>query len=425
MSHRVETDFEIGDRPITLIRAGAVAGFDGFGPEARPGAVAAVNGRVIDAGPTPDLEKKYLADAATVVDRPDELLLPGMVNAHAHLQLTRIGPQPYTGDFVSWVEMLRRHWPGDGEPFEKQPCESWFVAAVREGARQSLAAGVVAVGDIMRFDAEVEAQREAGLAGVGFVELFGHGPPFDDAALARLAQPAEGFQPHAPYSAGPAVFEAAVASGRPVCTHLAETHDEREFVAAGRGAFLDLLKAPPTKWSDAFAQNYSQGLSPVRWMEPYLRQTRWLLAHCNYVSDDDIALLAETDASVAYCPLASEYFGHVDHRYRDMLDAGVNVCLGTDSIVCQPADEAQPLGILPQMRRLYRRDATDPAVLLRMATTHGRRALRLEPTEAVTRLAAVRFDPADRTDPLAQVLHNRSPVQCVALSESDKLWDQS
>lgn len=424
MNDSRDRQHDAGTSPITLICAGATAGFDALGPDARPGAVAVAGGKIIAAGPTSDLQRRYLADASAVADRPGELLLPGMVNAHAHLQLTSIGPQPYTGDFVSWVEMLRRHWPGDGEPFAKQPSESWFVAAVRDGAQQSLVAGVQAVGDIIRFDVEAKAQRDAELDGVSFLELFGHGPPFDDAALARLASPAEGFQPHAPYSAGPAVFAAAAASGRPVSTHLAETHDELEFVATGRGAFLDLLKAPPPKWSDEFTANYDAGLSPVQWMETYLRQTPWLLAHCNYVSDDDITLLAETGASVAYCPIASEYFGHhrsgKTHRYRDMVAAGVNVCIGTDSIVCQPATEVepQPLGILPQMRRLYQRDATDPALLLRMATTHGRRALQLGPE--VTRLAAAAFDPQDDTDALTQVLRNRAPVQGIGLKRKDK-----
>ena len=76
---------------------------------------------------------------------------------------------------------------------------------------------------------------------------------------------------------------------------------------------------------------------------------------------------------MAYCPIASAYFGHRGHRYRDMLDAGVNVCFGTDSILCQPPDEAEPLGILPQIRFLRRRDGVDSEVLLHMATLAGNR----------------------------------------------------
>ncbi|MEM9419529.1 MAG: amidohydrolase family protein [Planctomycetota bacterium] len=408
---------------FTLYRGGAIAGFAEVSPtgegEARPGTVAVTGGRVVDAGPTAEMDRKYAGDARRTVDLPGRLLLPGMVNAHTHLELTTIGPQPYGGDFIGWVAMLREHWPGEGEPFAKQPDESWFAKAAAKGSSQSMDAGVQAVGDITRFEGVVDARCESQLAGVSFIELFGMGPPWDTEALARLAEPADGFQPHAPYSAGPSVFDAACSTGRPVSCHLAETLDELRFIAEGDGPFLDLLQSLG-KWSPDFAEHFGQGLSPVRYLEPCLRRAPWVLAHCNYVSDDDIALLAETNASVAYCPIASEYFGHGisggGHRYRDMLDAGVNVCLGTDSIVCQPANEPQPLGILPQMRRLYQRDQTDPSLLLQMATAHGQRALQLD--GGITRIAAVPFDRHDESDALTQVLQHHDPVQSLTLAES-------
>lgn len=411
-----------GDQHTTLIRAGAIDGFDeGEIPlrssgTARPGAVVIAGGQVIAAGPTAEIERRYIADARHTLDLPDRLLLPGLVNAHTHLELTGIGPQPYGGDFIGWVTMLRKLMPAD---------QSGFAQAAADGATQAKAAGVQAVGDITRFAAVAAARRDATLGGVSFLEVFGMGPPWDAEALAAIADAdakVDGFQPHAPYSAGPALFDAACASGLPVSCHLAETLDEARFIAEGDGPFLELLQALG-KWSLGFASHYGHGQSPVQWMEPYLRRAPWLLAHCNYISDDDIALLAETNASVAYCPIASEYFGHHasasggGHRYRDMLDAGVNVCLGTDSIVCQPAHEAQPLGVLPQMRRLYQRDQTDPALLLRMATTHGRSALQLD--GCVTRLAAAAFDPDDATDPLQQVLLRNDSVgslDCEALT---------
>lgn len=426
------------DADLTLIRAGAINGLSdqvaalAHGADARPGAVAVAAGQVIAAGPTAEIERRYAADARHVIDLPDRLLLPGLINAHAHLELTTIGPQPYGGDFIGWVMMLRQHWPGGGEPMAKMPLEAWFTQAAAEGGRQSAMAGVQAVGDITRFDAVAAARRGAGLDGVSFKEVFGMGSPWDAEALAAFndSDAADGFQPHAPYSAGPALFEAACASGRPLSCHLAETLDEARFIADGDGPFLELLQSLG-KWSPEFATHYGRGQSPVQWMEPYLRRAPWLLAHCNYVSDDDLVILAATDASVAYCPIASEYFKHhtcggdasaSHHRYRDMLDAGINVCLGTDSIVCQPANETQPLGILPQMRRLYQRDQTDPALLLRMATTHGRRALQLDSqgkTAATqtpnTRLAAVVFDPHNPLDPLTQVLRDRQPVRAIEL----------
>lgn len=255
---------------------------------------------------------------------------------------------------------------------------------------------------------------------VSYLEWFGLGPPWDVIALAGMSADSDawtgyGHQPHAPYSAGPSVYAAASAAGQrglPVCTHLAESHDEARFVSRGDGPFRDMLEGIG-KWDDAYAAHYGQGLSPVRWMEPYLRATPWLVAHGNYVDDDDLSLLAETNTSVAFCPIASAYFLHEGHRYREMLDAGINVCLGTDSVVCQPPEEAQPLGVLPQIRFLYHRDGTDPDTLFRMATMNGRRALRLD--DMVRTLLAVPIDPADATKPLVQALRSDAPGRGVAL----------
>lgn len=379
---------------------------DTAGNAFRSGAVAVRDGRIIAVGEPGEVTGN------DTIDLPDRLLLPAMVNAHVHLDLTAIGPQPYGGDFVDWIAMLRSHWPGDGDPWAKRLDEVWLTQAAARGAAEAKAAGVFAVGDICRTVTEADAVA-AVVRGVSFVEFFGMGEPYDAEALERIAaQKGHGLQPHAPYSAGPTVFDAACASDLPVSTHLAETHDEARFVAEASGSFRILLQRIG-KWRDDFAAGYSAGLSPVQWMKPYLERKPWLLAHCNYVSDDDIATLAATGASVAYCPIASEYFGHTGHRYRDMLDAGVNVCLGTDSIVCQPRDEAQPLGILAQIRRLHRRDGTDPGVLLAMATTHGCAALGVDPADAPP--IAVRFDPSDPTDPLTQVLRNRYPVDVLNL----------
>lgn len=417
---------------ITLIRAGAVCGFadddrDTTLRDARPGAVALAGTamgkrRVIAAGPTAEIERAHLAEARRVVDRPGHVVMPGMVNAHAHLELTVIGPRPYTGSFTSWVRLIQ----------ERRVQDAAAVAdSVHRGVAMLIDAGVDAVGDIggARFGegAAWEALRTAPLSGGYFPELLAFDGGRAAGELARLKNfieaPREtgmmrrGVSPHAPYSTGRAIYEAATRAaeehGLPVTTHLAEMREEHQFVADASGPFRVFLEELGV-WEESFARDYAAGLSAVRWMEPFLRRVPWLLAHCNYVSDDDLALLAETDASVAYCPIASEYFGHVDHRYRDILDAGINVCLGTDSIVCQPANAEQPLGILPQMRRLYRRDRTDPALLLRMATRHGRRALGLDDT--LNRLVAVAFDPGESRDALTQVLESNHPVEAIALN---------
>jgi len=391
---------------------------DATGMNCAPGAVAVARGRILAAGEVEQVVEAAGSEAQRV-DLPDRLLVPGLVNAHVHLELTGVGYQPYDGDFTAWLRRIRSHFPDPTDPLSEANARH-FAESARAGAELSRAAGVTTVGDISRFESVRQAVAAAGVRGVSFCELFGVGEPFDEPALRQLHELAEGnrrigdlavgAQPHAPYSAGRRLYGAAAESGLPVATHLAESGDELKFVATGGGRFRELLESIG-KWHDTFAEDYCHGLTPVQWMKPDLERTPWLLAHCNYVTDEDIELLAGTGASVAYCPRASEYFGHRLHRYMELLEAGVNVCLGTDSIVCHGT-----LSIVDEMRRLHRRDKADPRTLLAMATTHGAAALGLDGMDArlapgsPARMAAIGYDPADATDALEQVLRSRTPA---------------
>ena len=327
----------------TVLLAGALQ--DASGVSTRAGAVVVDCGKVVFAGRREDLSAEF-SSIEQRIDLPDSLVLPGFVNAHAHLELTDIGPKPYdaAGGFVGWIKMLRSKLPTEPQP--NQPLDpAWFVQAAEQGITQSLAAGVQAIGDISRFSQVSQARRSSPLGGVTFIECFGLGVPFDQAGLDEIEGGCDGLQPHAPYTAGPALFAKAAASGRPLSTHLAETLDEAEFVGTLRGAKLAFMQSLGL-WDAGFASGFGKGGSPVQWMRPHLeraaRDGGWLLAHCNYVDDDDLATLADTASSVAYCPIASAYFehpceGHPPHRYRAMIAQGINVALGTDSIICQAA----------------------------------------------------------------------------------------
>lgn len=395
----------------------------------RPGAVAVKCGRVLASGSLEQV-RRQINRWENVVRVDDALILPGMVNAHAHLDLTGIGPQPLTGDFADWVMMLQK---------QRGTCEAAGEAA-EQGAAMCLAGGVTAVGDIeswMSPGAARTALEASALVGVSFAELIGIDGPRRQKQVARIETLAAdagqrngvrvGLQPHAPYSTGPGVYESVTQAfcgqGLAVSTHLAELREEIEFVAEGTGRLRQLHESLGV-WDNDYAAHYGNGYHSVRWMEPYLERARWLVTHCNYVEDEHIEMLARCGASVAYCPVASDYFGHRGHRYRDMQAGRVNVCLGTDSIICQPADEPQPLGILAQMRYLYRRDRTEPGQLLAMATVNGCKALGLAAHHttlqvgAAARLYTVRFNPGDLRDPLTQVLENRYPVEPLTIVEN-------
>lgn len=432
-------------QPTTIVyRAGAVC--DALGTWARPGVVMVEGGRVVAAGGQ-EAGGDVAMGGARVVDMPGSVILPAMVSAHGHLDLTGVGRCPYSGEFVGWLKGVITQTRREGYPVGD---------SVRRGVGASLESGVGWLGDIAHQVASVIARREAmgvssgpALGGVSYLECFGIGSGQGQAAgelkelMNRLSDGAGGdagaasvdrdgcgvllgVQPHAPYSAGLEVYTAAAelaqASGYRLSTHLAETPEEISFVRDARGPLVELLR-DLGRWDDSIQPT---GLHPVEWLGPVLGRGRWLLAHCNYVDDSHIALLAEHQASVAYCPVASDYFGHhrpdrgVVHRYRDMLAAGVNVCLGTDSVVCQRPDDPQPLSILSQMRHLYRRDKTDPQTLLAMATVNGMRALGLEPRDASlqpgspARLVGVPFDPGDPTDAMVQVLSGDGPAHAAA-----------
>ncbi len=360
--------------------------------------------RIVAAGSPHQIDHHPAAPNATVVSLPNHLITPAFVNAHTHLDLSHIGPQPRSG-FAPFVDLVRSRRHVD-------------PAAIREsvllGAKLSRAGGVAAVGDIagaVQGRASIEpilALRDSGLDGVSFLEFFAMGDSVpractrvDDVTDSALALPASrvrfGLQPHAPYSVAPAGYRHALnRSARdhlPIATHLAESIEEQEFIATAKGPQRALLEALGL-WNESLLADFGRGKTPVAHLAPVLRDrsTPILLVHLNDLSDADVELLAELNARVpihvAYCPRSSDFFGAPatfgPHRYQELLKAGINVCLGTDSIVNLPESQASGdsarITPLDDARLLARRDAADPKQLLEMITVRGAGALGLDPT---------------------------------------------
>lgn len=371
---------------------------------------------------------------------PGHVLIPGLVNAHTHLDLTHLGFAPHDaeGGFLGFVDRVRagRHADPDA-----------ITRSVREGARRSLRAGVVAVGDVVGAvrggpaPAGLDALRSARLRGVGFLEFFAIGRS-EAASLARLREALAdlnvehprvraGLQPHAPYSVSRRAYREAAGiaceRGMPLATHLSETADEREFVAGATGpnrGFLERLGL----WDDALLSDVGRGETPIAHLGDVLAASAFIAAHVNAATDDDLALLARTRTTVAYCPRASDHFGAPlvfgPHRYRDMQRLGIPVALGTDSVLNQPEED---LSILTEMRLLHRRDGVDPREVLRMATIAGAEALfgrgvqgfRFSPGEAPAGLVAI--PAARRDDPLRAALRADDAPTLLALGSAPRL----
>jgi cytosine/adenosine deaminase-related metal-dependent hydrolase len=410
-----------------LVRAGTVV--DAGGVDASPGGLLLEGSTVIAAGELAAIGE--VADA-TVIDRPFSAVVPAFVNAHAHLDLSHVEPIPGGGDFTAWIAAIRA---------ARHPDDASIARSVRRGIELSLAGGTAAIGDIAGTGSPVptEALRRSPLMGVSYREFFGvgrrqpdaaaaiaalaeadraaRGEPGADASLARIRQ---GISPHAPYSCGPRVFAAAAAAGLPIATHLAETLEELEFVRDGGGRFEAFLREIEA-WDDSVTEgpdamgatgrhavdlvleSLAAGVAGAAEAAEAAGDDRppTLAAHGNYLRPEDHAALAAAGVGIAYCPRASSWFrhpvaGHGPHPWRELLQAGVLVCLGTDGRPC--LDTEDRISVLDEMRFLVRRDRVSARTVLPLATVHGARGLGLDPawfTFAAGHVAGVLALPAD------------------------------
>jgi cytosine/adenosine deaminase-related metal-dependent hydrolase len=380
------------------------------------GAVVAEGGRIVRVGPWPKIAP-HVGPADTLEHFPDAALLPGFVNAHTHLALSdmagKFGP---TRNFTAWIGRLTARLMLRGAEAARR--------AVRIGIEQTLAAGTVAAADMAHDPAFDVPPDEARGRWVLFRELFRFGHSglerLREAVAALERRPASdtlrvGLAPHAPYTAGLEVFMAARreadARGWPLSAHLHETLDEIAFTERGEGTLHDWLRRlriVPADWRPP-------GVRPIRMLaEAGFFSGPVLVAHGNYLTDEDIAVLARSRSSVAWCPRSHAFFKHEDHPWQRLLAAGVNVCLGTDSLASSPS-----LSVLDEARFAFARESgADPHGLLDMATRRGAAALGLadELGDLCEGLAA-RFcvvGPIPETpDPLASILAGEGNLQRV------------
>ena len=345
------------------------------------------------------IEAQKFPDSMMEITLRDRILIPALVNAHTHLDLTHIGPVQHdpSDGFVHWVDMIRAGRKADDREIRK---------TTRLGIICSLTGGSAAVGDIAGApggrltDAPALELAGSPMFGVSYLEFFGIGKTTSGAIerletylanryplaldLIRDRGVRIGFQPHAPNTVDLEVYQwivkEAILRGAPLSTHLAETPEEREFIAHATGPQRAMLERLGV-WDDSVLKHIAIGKHPVAHLREVLDGSSMLVAHVNDASDEAIEILAQTNTHVAYCPRGSMYFGAQNHfgahRYQDMLRAGVRVCLGTDSIV--NLDTHDRISVLDEMRLLHVRDAIDAQSLIAMGTTHGASALGLDP----------------------------------------------
>ena len=271
-------------------------------------------------------------------DWSDCLILPGFVNAHCHLSLSGLhGKVTRQERFVDWIESV----------VAENAVLSWRdrVDALHREAQTLVESGVTALGDYFSHPELLVEYQALPFRQVLFLETLG----FQSALAGEKARSVEellqehstgtgsfirlAVAPHASYSVSPTLFrELKKLADKRDCRyscHVAEVEEETRFLSQGDGDFLELLKK-----REAYDSSWKfPGLGPVQYLERLGALRDMVAIHLNYLEESDLDRLAENNASAVFCPGSTRWFGRKTWMpVRDLLDRGISVGLGTDSL---------------------------------------------------------------------------------------------
>ena len=339
-------------------------------PPIRNGWVNVDAGRVTGVGPP---EAHTPSAPGREVDLRTRVVLPGLVNAHTHLELSGLrGRVPSAASMPTWTRHLL------GCLAESSPDDGAIRAAVAEARR----AGTALVGDITNTLASVEPLRHAPIEAVVFKELLGfdeqHAIDVVTRALSDFdrypgARPRLRLAAHAPYSVSPSLFAAvrAAVDDRalgPLSVHVAESRDELEFLQTGAGAWREVLEERG-RWDSSWTPS-TEG--PVG----YLDRLGWLrsdtlLVHGVHLTDPELERMARAGVTLVTCPRSNRWTGAGSPPVDRFYASGVRVAVGTDSLA-----SVADLNLFTELRVIRRLGPALPAsAILRSATLCGAEAL--------------------------------------------------
>lgn len=320
------------------------------------------------------------SDSADVTDLGHALLMPGLINAHCHLDYTNLaGKIPPPASFTDWIKAIL--------PLKAAWGYSDFAQSWLHGATMLLHTGTTTVADIEAVPELLPDLWSATPLRVhSFRELINlkNGPQSETAvthavqANRQLKHPRNrvGLSPHAPYSTTKHLLRAATQASQQfrwqLTTHVSESEPEFEMFVHRRGAMFDWLKSQRAM-DDCGLGSPIQHLDQCGYLQPNL-----LAVHANYLGPDDAQTLARRKVSVVHCPTSHAYFRHALFPYQDLTSAQVNICLGTDSLASlrtQPQLSPE-LNMFTEMQTLaHNYPSLDPTTILTMATVNAAHAL--------------------------------------------------
>lgn len=312
---------------LMIIRARFIVTMDG--PSIEDGGIVVENGRILDVGPLAEVKRR---NAGEITNLGDYVLLPGLINAHCHLDYTclRGRIQPVQASFTDWILSINAA--------KAELSAGDYIASIDAGFSEAKRFGTVALANLTAFP-ELIPQVRPLVRTTWFAELIDVRRPGEAGDLVDravdLLRPAEaaGLSPHAPFTASKELYRrcasVAPAHGMRLTTHLAESREEMSMFRDGAGTLYDFLQGIGRDMGDCGHQTPLAHF--LSWIGP---AQPWLIAHLNELSEEDFLLLAKTRPrfDLVHCPRSHQYFGHTDFPYAKLRALGFNISLGTDSL---------------------------------------------------------------------------------------------
>ncbi|BCG46442.1 Amidohydrolase [Citrifermentans bremense] len=350
-------------------------------PPVAGGAVAVENGVIAAVG---TLHEVQAACSAPVTDLPGCVIMPGLVNAHTHLELTHFPAWKLRKDldylpkrYVEWIQQVvkikRALLPGEMEH------------SVREGIRLCLESGTTSVGDILSDFSLAPLYRDTQLSGRVFLEAIGHDPLQGENLLRRIEATLDALSgtllpaisPHTPHTVSPQLLQdlhaLAVKRAIPKAIHLSETADEASFMHDTTGDIAELIY-PMAHW-EQYLPHPMHTTSTRFLLDLGVLDPSTLAVHAVHVTPDDVRVLKEKGCSVVLCPRSNDrlFVGSAPHKL--LKSAGLSLALGTDSLASNDS-----LSLWDELRYLQQQapGVFSPEELIAMATIGGARALQIE-----------------------------------------------
>jgi len=341
------------------------------------GEVVIHNGMIVDVR-----RRSGTRGGADVLDFGEAVILPGLVNAHAHLELTVLRGAIEDLPFFEWLRRLVE--------LKRLLSDSEWRDSALWGALEAASSGVTTIADTSDSGTSAYALLQTGLRGRVYQEVFAVQP--DHSAQKTLRELEDklqwlhratqgtlveiGVAPHTLYTVRPDVMTAlrdyTRKKGYPVCIHAAESTEEVALLHEGKGKFASMYAGRGIAWE-------TQGKHPI----DILHEQGWLdadtlLVHAVQTDSRHAELFAATAVALAHCPQSNAKLYNGVAPLSHWLQQGVKVGLGTDSVVSNNAIDmfAEMRSALMLQRAVFGVDScmTAPKAV-EMATLGGARAL--------------------------------------------------